>query len=143
MIAKGEKLLDYIPQRPPFVMIDTLEEATGQKVISGFLICPENIFVDQGCLREPGIIENMAQTAAAGFGYFQKKQGLTVKLGFIAAIRNLSITTLPKVGQTIKTSVDIVNEIFDITIINAKVYVDKNLAADCEMRIYLQNSHVL
>ena len=86
MIAQGEQLKEYIPQRAPLVMIDTLEEATENLMESNLLIKPDNIFVENNQLREPGIIENIAQTAAAGLGFMQKSQGLPVALGFIAAI---------------------------------------------------------
>jgi len=138
MLAQGEELHNYIPQRPPVNMIDRLEEATSTRVISGLLISSDNIFVDNGVLREPGIIENIAQTAAAGVGYVQKVQGLPVKLGFIAAIRDLRINTLPKVGKTLKTTIDVVNEVLDVTIVRGSVYDGRELIADCEMRIFIQ-----
>ena len=138
MIAQGEQLKEYIPQRAPLVMIDTLEEATENLMESNLLIKPDNIFVENNQLREPGIIENIAQTAAAGLGFMQKSQGLPVALGFIAAIRNLKINVLPNAGQTLRTTVEVVNKVFDITIIKGSVHTGNELIAECEMRIFIQ-----
>jgi len=138
MIAQGEQLKEYIPQRAPLVMIDTLEEATENLMESNLLIKPDNIFVENNQLREPGIIENIAQTAAAGLGFMQKSQGLPVALGFIAAIRNLKINVLPNAGQTLRTTVEVVNKVFDITIIKGSVHTVNELIAECEMRIFIQ-----
>lgn len=138
MIAQGEELKDYIPQRPPLVMIDALEEATNTRMVTSLLIEPGNIFAEQGLFREPGIIENIAQTAAAGLGFMQKSLGLPVALGFIAAIRDLKINSLPRVGQTLRTTVEVVNEVFDITIIRGSVHAGSELIAECEMRIFIQ-----
>ena len=138
MIAQGEQLKEYIPQRAPLVMIDTLEEATENLMESNLLIKPDNIFVENNQLREPGIIENIAQTAAAGLGFMQKSQNIPVALGFIAAIRNLKINVLPNAGQTLRTTVEVVNKVFDITIIKGSVHTVNELIAECEMRIFIQ-----
>ncbi len=137
MLAKGDQIFEFIPQRPPMVMIDELFEVTGARFISGLSIDAGNIFVTRGLLREPGIIENIAQTAAAGVGYYQKSKGKPVTLGFIAAIRNLEIKKLPSVGLKLVTNVEIVNEVLEMTIINGAVRVNEDLIANCEMRIFI------
>ena len=64
--------------------------------------------------------------------------GLPVALGFIAAIRNLKINVLPNAGQTLRTTVEVVNKVFDITIIKGSVHTGNELIAECEMRIFIQ-----
>ncbi len=138
MLAQGDTLLDYIPQRPPMVMIGRLEEASENRFVSGFTVGSDHLFVTKGHLREPGIIENIAQTAAAGVGYLQKTMGKPVTLGFIAAIRNLQIHLLPVTGQELRTIVEVVNKVVEVTIIHGEVYADDSLVASCEMRIFIQ-----
>lgn len=140
MIAGGEQLFQYIPQRPPIVMIDKLEEVTESNIISGLNIKANNIFVENEFLREPGLIENIAQTIAAGAGFNQIQNGKPVALGFIAAVRELKINTLPKVGQHLKTIVKVINEVMDVTIVKGEVYVEGDLIAECEMRIFIQKT---
>jgi len=62
-------ILKLIPQRPPFVMVGELIEYNETGFTSTFSIDADNIFVKNGRFTEEGILENIAQTAAAGAGY--------------------------------------------------------------------------
>lgn len=130
----------YIPQRPPIVMIDRIIDISESKVVCELIVKNDTIFVAESKLLEPGIIENIAQTIAAGAGYRAKEKNEKVKLGYIAAIKNLNIYKLPIVGDVLSTSVLIVNEVFSVTIVQAEVVVGSKKIADCEMRIYIDNN---
>ena len=138
MIAQGEEVLKFIPQRPPIVMVDKLISAADKTTISGFTIKADNIFVENNILQEPGIIENVAQSAALGVGYICLLKNEKVPLGFIGAIKNLVIYDLPKVGDEITTEIKVDYEVFEATLITGKVYCEKKLIAQCEMKIFLQ-----
>lgn len=131
---------EYIPQRPPIVMIDRIVDISESKVVCEFLVKNDNLFVVDGKFPEPGIIENMAQTIAAGAGYRARENNEKVKLGYIAAIKNLNIHNLPSVGDVLNTSVQIVNEVFSVTIVQAEVVCGSSKIADCEMRIFIEES---
>ena len=45
---KNISIIDIIPHRPPFVMIDTLLYADKEKARSTFYIQPDNLFVENG-----------------------------------------------------------------------------------------------
>ena len=72
-----------IPQKPPMVMVDRLVSIEGKTTITAFRISPDNIFVEKGLFREPGLIENMAQTAAAGVGAHSQSDNAPPPEGFI------------------------------------------------------------
>ena len=131
-------ILEYIPQRPPIVMIDRIVDITETRVACEFQVKNDNLFVVDGKLLEPGIIENIAQTIAAGAGYRAKEKNEKVKLGYIAAIKNLNIYAKPKVGDVLSTMVQIVNEVFSVTIVQAEVLCGSTKIADCEMRIFIE-----
>jgi len=59
---------ELIPQREPIQMTDTLYEASETDARTGFVIRKDNIFLEDGHLSEMGVIENMAQSAAATAG---------------------------------------------------------------------------
>src|SRR5688572_10579494 len=96
MLADRDHILQYIPQRKPMVMIDSLKEASDLHAITQLMIREENIFVSEGHLTEPGLVENIAQTAAAQSGYQHVQGGMVVKIGYIAAVKNLVINQLPE-----------------------------------------------
>jgi 3-hydroxyacyl-[acyl-carrier-protein] dehydratase len=140
MIASGNDIFKFIPQRPPIVMVDSLFSVSDKKTISGLTIHKSNIFIENDCFNESGLLENIAQTAAAGVGYQQVTNGQPVNLGYIAAIKSLSINTLPKVASVLQTTIEIINEVLDITIVNAKVRCNDEIVAECEMRIFIKSS---
>ena len=140
ILIDKEEVADYIPQKPPIVMVDRLFYCDESKTISGFEIRDDNMFVQDGELKEPGIIENMAQTAALKVGYESKKNNTEPVIGYIGAIKNLKIYSLPKVGEEISTETFITHHVFNITLVKAKTFCNEKLIAECEMKMALANS---
>ena len=124
-----------IPQKPPFVMIDRLVAAGLNTATGELAIRNENIFSDNGYLREPGLMEFMAQTAAAYTGYRKIASNEAVTEGYIGSVKNLEIFFLPPTGSLIFSEIIIENEIAGYTIITAKVRFRDDIIASCEMRI--------
>ena len=125
-----------IPQQPPFVMIDRLVHFDNIFTKTEFEIRPDNLFVEDGKLLEAGLIENIAQTCAARLGYINTvilKGG--VRLGFIGAMKSLFINRLPGVHSKLETTIEVVNEVFDITLVNATTLCNGEVLVTCEMKI--------
>jgi len=139
MIVPAEHILDYIPQRPPIVMVDEILEYNEKTILTSFQIKADNIFVEDGIFTESGLMENMAQSAASKVGYACKKSGEEVSLGFIGAISKVKVYDLPKVGAYIKTKIIFDKTVFNVSLINAQVYFENNLICQCEMKIVIDN----
>ena len=135
MIPSDFEILDLIPQRPPMTMIDALISADEKSARGKLHILESNLFIHNGVLAEPGLIEFIAQTAAAYTGYKNKTTNREVSEGYIGAIKNLVIYALPKVNSHIQSEIVVENEIVGYTIIAGRVYQDEKLLAECEMRI--------
>jgi predicted hotdog family 3-hydroxylacyl-ACP dehydratase len=138
MLAQGEEILKYIPQRPPFVFVDRLIEVDEKNVVSGFLILEDNPLLENGFLSESGLVENIAQTAAAGAGYHCITNNKPVLPGFIGAVKKLTIVDLPKINDHIITTVNVVNEIMNASVIHGKVELNGKIIAECDMNIFIQ-----
>lgn len=129
---------ELLPQQPPFVMIDRLLHFDEKTVRSGLRVAADNLFVSDGVLTAPGLIENMAQTAAARMGYIGKYlENGTIKLGFIGEIKRLSIERCPAVGEELTTTVEITNEVFSTLVVQARAETASGTAASCEMKIFM------
>jgi predicted hotdog family 3-hydroxylacyl-ACP dehydratase len=137
MIADETTIGQFLPQKSPVIMIGKLLEVTGTKTVTSLIIQDDNLFCSDGWFREPGLIENMAQTAAAGVGYTSKKEGKEPPLGFIGGLRNLRIYKLPHTGNEIRTEVSIEHEVFDATVVGGKIFLDESCIAECELKIFL------
>lgn len=131
-------ILPYIPQRPPFVMIDTLERAGADVVATTFTVRAGHLLVSDGFFTEPGLVENMAQTAAAGTGYRAQQEGRPAPVGFIGALKGLQIQELPPVGATIRTEVHFLQQVMQAHLVTGKVMLDDREIASCEFKIFLQ-----
>ena len=132
---------ELLPQQEPFVMVGRLIGFDDKETVTATTVTEENIFVDNGVFTESGVIENIAQTCAARIGYINKyilKQG--IQLGFIGAVRNLSITRLPVTGEEIRTSIRVLEEIFGMTLISAEVKTGDETVATAEMKIALSDT---
>lgn len=133
-------IIALIPQRPPMVMIDTLLYCDREHTETAFTVVEKGLFVEKGRLSAAGLLENMAQTIAARMGYLAMYgPGATgvVRKGVIGAIRRLSIGSLPHKGQTLKTSVDLIEELGDMILVSASVGCNEVRLADCEMIVSL------
>jgi predicted hotdog family 3-hydroxylacyl-ACP dehydratase len=139
MMVFKPAILQFIPQRPPFVMVDQLLHTDDQGARSIFQVREENIFVEDGELAEAGMIENIAQTAAARIGYICQQEKLPVPLGYIGAVQNLEIMALPKINDQLETEISIKNQIFDVTIISGTVQCKGVVMARCDMKIFISN----
>ena len=126
-----------IPQKPPFVMIDKLLSVTETATTTGFTIKADNIFVQDGVFKEPGLVENIAQTAAASAGYVSHTENKPVLVGYIGAVNNLQVFALPKTGDELITEITTENQIFDVTLISGKITCNGQLIAQCKMKIYI------
>ena len=137
VIADGETIMQFIPQRAPMVMVEKLHKVESGQTIGSFKILESNIFCNEGFLQEPGLIENIAQTAAVGVGFEYRNENKDVPRGYIGAVQKLTIHKLPEKGKTILTEVNVEHKVFNTTLINGKITCDDELIADCKMKIFL------
>lgn len=133
-----EQILKFIPQRSPFVMVDHLEKADDTASVSSFTIREGHLFVENGVFTEPGLVENMAQTAAAGTGYKSQQENRPAPVGFIGALKGLQIKDLPKVGDTLTTTISFLHKVMNAHIVQGTVTVGEREMASCELKIFLQ-----
>ncbi len=132
---------ELLPQQEPFVMVGTLVHIDERTTVTRTVIKESNIFVDGKSMSASGLIENIAQTCAARIGYVNKYiLKKEIQLGFIGAIRNMEIMCLPSVGEEIETSVDVMEEVFGMTLANAIVTSNGETIAITEIKIAIKES---
>ncbi|MDR2622202.1 MAG: hydroxymyristoyl-ACP dehydratase [Dysgonamonadaceae bacterium] len=137
VLVSGEAIKDYIPQREPIIMVDAFYGMEENRSFSGLTVSKDNIFVESGLLNESGIIEHIAQSCAVRVGYACKQQNIPVPVGYIGALKNIKISALPQVGQQLFTTITVLQEVFDITLVSIEVKVDESIIAAGEMKIFL------
>lgn len=131
------ELEKLIPQKKPFVMVDQLFAYAEDNLVSGFQILKENIFSENGCFSESGIIEHMAQSVALHTGYTFFLRQEETPTGYIGSMKDVAIITLPKVGTQLVTTVRIIQEFMGITLVEISVNQDDNVIATGSMKTVL------
>jgi 3-hydroxyacyl-[acyl-carrier-protein] dehydratase len=138
MLINKENITSIIPQRAPFVMIDSLLDANETGFNSNFEITSENLFLENGILSESSLIENIAQTCAAGFGYLNSLiEGGEPKLGFIGAVTQVQVENTAKLNDLIETSVEIVSTFDTIHLVEGVAKSNGKILLTCQMKIVL------
>ncbi len=139
-LYKDEQILEFIPQRAPFLLIDSVYELEEEKLVTGFKIPKDHVLCDSGKLTEGGLVENIAQSAALFAGSGFRERGEEVPVGYIASIKGLKVSGLPDAGAAIFTTITFEKAIMNIQIVNGTVRdaAGKELAS-CELRIFIKN----
>jgi predicted hotdog family 3-hydroxylacyl-ACP dehydratase len=132
-------IIELIPQRPPMVMIDQLIDADEKSARGRLTIKESNLFSHNGKLQESGLIEFIAQTAAAYTGYLSLSRNQLVRRGFIGSVKNLVIHSLPGINTEIQSEIIVDTELLGYTIITGRVFQNDKVLAECEMRILLES----
>jgi predicted hotdog family 3-hydroxylacyl-ACP dehydratase len=142
LLVQKENITTIIPHRAPVLMIDHLLEQDDIYTHTNFSIVEENIFVKNGVLQEAGIIENIAQSAAAGAGYHHLQAQTAQPITFIASIQQLQIIQYPPVGSLIHTQIKLVDTVMNFNIVEGKCFLEDELVAGCEMKVMMEMNPV-
>lgn len=144
MLVSEDKILQLIPQRYPMVMIDRLVSCDEKQAVSQLEVRQDNIFLDERGMTASGLMENMAQTAAARTGWLMlNKEGTSKKVpvGVIGSIKNFKIYFQPETGSLLETTITIEHEVLMATVVKGKVEVNGKLAAESDLQIFLTENH--
>ena len=133
----GAAIAELIPQREPFVLVDTFYGIVDGESVAGLHVQESTAFVHGSVLDECGLVEHMAQACAARAGYICKCNATPVPLGYIAALSRMRFTGEVRVGQEVRTGVRIVQDFGSLLLASVTAKVEGQIVADGEMKIFL------
>ena len=146
----GVDIQNYLPHRAPMLMVDLILDINSNFVETTFLIKEDNIFVDNNIFVEAGLIENTAQTCSAIVGkkYFFEEDGTENEnvnvIGFISALKNLKIHSLPKAGDTIITKANLVSKFigddYTLCTMSCESLLENKILLECEINLFIQKT---
>jgi predicted hotdog family 3-hydroxylacyl-ACP dehydratase len=123
------------------VMIDRLVSCEGQVARGTLKIRDHNVFVREGRLTECGMIEALAQTAAARTGWIAVNENgggdNKVPVGVIGGIKDFNLFFLPEVDQQIETEIVVEHEFMNASVVQGFVRVKDIMACEVELKIFL------
>ncbi|WP_294296044.1 hypothetical protein [uncultured Chryseobacterium sp.] len=123
-----------IPQRFPFVMVSSIAEYSESRLVSGFEIREENLFVADGIFQASGLVEHQAQSVALHTGYKFYLLGKEAPTGYIGAIKTFEAMALPKTGDRLKSEISIINEMMGVTLVDVVTTLNEEVIARSQMK---------
>jgi predicted hotdog family 3-hydroxylacyl-ACP dehydratase len=130
---------EFVPQKPPFVFVDKILYVDDGRSLCSFTIGSDNIFLNEGYYSTSGMVESMAQTAAAGTGYLSKKENKAVPIGYIGAVQKLEVLEWPPANAEITMEIKLLTNILQVSLVSAVVSMADRVLASCEMKIFIGN----
>ncbi|KJD32128.1 ABC transporter permease [Tamlana nanhaiensis] len=134
---------ELLPHRPPFLMVDKVISIDDERVCTQFFINETSIFNDNGYFAEAGLIEYAAQTCSCivGKSFYDNKS--TVKLiGFISAIKKVTIQHLPKVNTTISSNANLISRFdaddYSLCNIECTIIQDHKELVSCNLNLIIR-----
>ncbi|RZJ54877.1 MAG: hypothetical protein EOO44_03455 [Flavobacterium sp.] len=137
LLLEKEAVENLLPQKFPFVMVDKMYSFTESSLVSGLKIQNDNIFSDNDIFLEAGLIEHMAQSVALHTGYEFFLRNETAPTGYIGSIKEIAIKKLPKINDTIQSTVTIIQEFAGITLVDIVTTLNNEEIANGQMKTVL------
>ena len=134
-LFSGDGIQTLIPQRAPIIMLDTFFEGNETEAYTGLTVQSDNMFCVGGRFTEPGLIEHIAQSASAQAGYKAYWRQETTPMGFIGEIKKFRVFRLPAAGEQLRTYVQVLSEVLNISLISAEVKSGDEVIATCQMKL--------
>jgi len=132
-----------LPQRPPFVFVDRLLAYDDSGVRTSFRVPGSGVFVENGRFLTAGLIEHMAQSAAARTGYISRYiLHVPVRIGYIGDVRKLAVLRNPAPGEILETTVTVREEMFGITLTDIEVFCAGERIASASLKTALSEKEV-
>lgn len=119
-------ILSYIPQRPPFVFIDTVEELIENSARTRYAIPETCPLLLEDILPLSGLMENAAQTCSVIAGN---------RIAYIGAVKQMEVMRFPKLGETLCTEAVVKQQMLNISLIECTTRVQNETIATTTLKI--------
>ena len=136
-MVKGEDIKRLIPQREPFLMVDAFEADGDNSAQTALTVGFDNYFICRGQLAETGLIEHIAQSAAALAGYQGQQQG-EPRIGLIGEVKRFECLRRPLVGETVHSTVHFGFSFGNVTMATAESRLGDDIIATAQLKIFMQ-----
>ncbi len=104
----GAGVVAVMPHDYPMILVDALYGEHAGWWRFGLEVTAQTYFVLRGCLSREGVIEHVAQCAAARAGYLTLLNRQPVRPGFLVSLDKVQLPMVPRVGVSLETQLRIV-----------------------------------
>lgn len=130
----------FIPHTNSMLLVDELTAVEGAAGTVVAEIRSDSVFVDEYGLFEPAaFIELVAQGFAAVKGWDYLHRGMPMTLGYLVAVREISIYEQARVGDRLIIHVKVVGGIGGFVVVQGDVQRDETLLASGSLKVYIDD----
>ena len=134
----GNDIFRLIPQRNPFVMVDEFEATGNNTAQTALYVRIDNFFaLPDGTMAETGLIEHIAQSAAALVGY-QQEDLKEPRIGLIGEVKRFNCLRRPKSGQLIRTDIKFGFSFENVTLVEGHCCIGDEEIANAKLKLFMQ-----
>ena len=131
-MSEHRDIFSYIPQRPPFVFIDTIDELSENRACTRYTISETCPLLSDGILPLSGLLENAAQTCSVIAGN---------RIAYIGAVKLMEVTRFPHVGETLRTEAVVRQQMLNISLIECTTCIQDETIATTTLKIATMENH--
>ncbi|WP_303316746.1 ABC transporter permease [Flavivirga abyssicola] len=138
---------NFLPHRSPFLMVDKVLTLNDEHVSTSFKIKKDCLLVEDDYFNEIGLIENAAQTCSSivGKSFFNdddiEGEGANL-IGFISAVKKVTVFSCPKVDSTIISSARLTSRFdtnnYSICSLECNIHEGASKLLSCEMNLVIK-----
>lgn len=121
-----------LPQQPPYAMIDAVLEHSLQHIRCRYTVSADNWLVDAQGFTPEGMIECLAQAAAAKASIESAEAGL----GYLVVIKAFSCTGTVAVDETVELELRLLHDMAPFKVFEGTMLYDGTIIASGEIRTF-------
>jgi len=125
-MSEHRDILAYLPQRPPFLFIDTIEELSEKNARTRYTISENCPLLSDGILPLAGLMENAAQTCSVIAGN---------RIAYLGAIKQMEVKRFPRVEETLCTEAVVRQQMLNISLIECTTRVQDETIVTTTLKI--------
>ncbi|MEZ5047884.1 MAG: hypothetical protein R2831_12940 [Chitinophagaceae bacterium] len=129
----------FIPQQYPFQFVDTLVAVEQNKTIATYKVSHDCVLLEENMLSEMAYIEILAQTAAAGSGFYFTQANQKIPTGYIGAVKKFQLHATCTIESELISIVETKNSIGNASIVEGKIMCKNECIASAELTIFVNN----
>lgn len=120
------------------MMVGALLSCSDDGAETSYVVGEDSWYSVNGHIDEQGIMEHVAQSAAAWGGYPGYLRGEESKLGYVAEFSKFEILSMPLIGAELRTTLSVLGAAGGVTLMEAETLSGGKAVAQGRLKIYLQ-----
>ena len=137
-LVSGEGIEKLIPQRAPVMMVGALLSYSDEGAETSYVVDDDSWYCVNGHIDEQGIMEHVAQSAAAWGGYAGYLRGEEPKLGYVEEFSKFEILSMPGAGKEIRTRIHSLGTAAGVTLMESETVCGEDVVARGRLKIFIE-----